>query len=62
VLLREAAMRLFALVASALGMEWLWAGAHKALTDTRRSMISANLIQQLLVLMSPNLINDQALF
>jgi hypothetical protein len=61
-LLREAAMRLFTLVASALGVKRLWSGARRTLTDTRRSMTSARLAQLLLVVMNPNLINDQALF
>jgi hypothetical protein len=62
VLLSEAAMRLFTLVALALGVERLWSGARRTLTDTRWSMTSARLVQLLLVLMNPNLINDQALF
>jgi hypothetical protein len=62
VLLREAAKRLFTLVASALGVERRWSRARRPLTDTRRSMTSACLVQLLLVLMNPNLINDQALF
>jgi hypothetical protein len=61
VLLREAAKRLFTLLASELGVERLWSGARRTLTDTRWSMTSARLVQLLLVLMNPNLINDQAL-
>jgi hypothetical protein len=62
VLLSEAAMRLFTLVASALGVERLWSGARRTLTDTRRSMTSAHVVQLLLVLMNLSLTNDQALF
>jgi hypothetical protein len=62
VLLREAAKRLFTLVASALGVERRWSRACRPLTDTHRSMTSPCLVQPLLVLMNSNLINDQALF
>jgi hypothetical protein len=41
VVLREAAMHLFTLLASALEVERLWSGARRTLTDTRRSMSSA---------------------
>jgi hypothetical protein len=45
-----------------LGVERLWSGARRTLSDTIPLMTLARLIQLLLVLMNLNLINDQALF
>jgi hypothetical protein len=59
VVLREAAMRLFTLLA--LGVERLWSGARRTLTDTRRSMSSARLVELLLVKMNAALLNDDFL-
>jgi hypothetical protein len=61
--LRDAAMRLFALLASALGVETLWSGARSTLTDTRRSMSSKRLVELLVVKMhhmNASLLNDDA--
>jgi hypothetical protein len=62
VLLHASVLRLLALVASAPGVERLWSGARRTLTDTCRPMTSAQLIQLLQESMNPTLINDQALF
>jgi hypothetical protein len=61
VVLRDAAMRLFALLASALGVERLWSGARRILTDTRQSMASTRLVELLLVMMNARLLNDDAM-
>jgi hypothetical protein len=61
VVLRDAAMRLFTLLASALGVERLWSGARSTLTDTRRSMSSTRLVELLLVKMNAGVLNDDAM-
>jgi hypothetical protein len=61
VVLRDAAMRLFTLLASALGVERLWSGARSTLTDTRPSMSSTRLVELLLVKMNAGVLNDDAM-
>jgi hypothetical protein len=58
--LRCIAMRLFTLWPSALGVERLWYGARRALTDTRESMSLSRLVEPLLVKMDAALLNDNA--
>jgi hypothetical protein len=61
VVLRAAAMRLFTLLALALGVERLWSGARSTLTDTRRSMSSTRLVELLPLKMNAGLLNDDAM-
>jgi hypothetical protein len=61
VLLQDAAMRFFTLLASALGVERLWSGARRTLKDIRRSMASTWLVELLLVMMNGSLLNDAML-
>jgi hypothetical protein len=61
VVVRDAAMRLFTLWPSALGVERLWSGARRTLTDTRESMSFSRLVELLLVKLDAGLLNDNAL-
>jgi hypothetical protein len=45
--IREVALRIECQTAAALGVERLWLGARQVLTDNRRSMKSARLVQWL---------------
>jgi hypothetical protein len=58
--LRDAAVRLFALLASALGVERLLSGARRTPTDTRRSMSSKRLVELQLMKINASHLNDDA--
>jgi hypothetical protein len=60
-LLRIPASRVLSGKAAALGVERLWSAARLTLTDNRRSMLSARLMQLLQVKLNVNLLNDSAL-
>jgi hypothetical protein len=60
-LLRIPALRLLCGKAAALGVERLWSAARLTLTDNRRSMLSARLMQLLQVKLNVHLLNDSAL-
>jgi hypothetical protein len=59
--LREAALRLFSCVASAVGVERLWSGCRLALTDTRRSLHSNRLMQLIKCKTNMSLLDDKSL-
>jgi hypothetical protein len=61
VVLRGAAMRLFTLVASGFGVESMWSGARRTLTDTREAMTSTRLVELLLMMINARLLNDDAM-
>jgi hypothetical protein len=57
--IREVALRLEFQTAAALGVERLWSGASQVLTDNRRSMKSARLVQWLRLRLNLHVLSDE---